>query len=68
MAPEALFGVSGGPVAPSGEGAQETARYTRNCWNPLEPAGIAEHHPLRTLWFDQCRLSQPRGHGNYSQE
>eukprot|EP00969_Alexandrium_andersonii_P261058 11541025-Alexandrium_andersonii.AAC.1 len=41
MAPEALFG-----------GSRKLLEAARKCWNPLEPAGTAEDHPMRTL---RCR-------------
>eukprot|EP00969_Alexandrium_andersonii_P119013 5262103-Alexandrium_andersonii.AAC.1 len=33
---------------------------TRNCWNPLEPAGSAVGPPLRTLWCRPKRGQSPR--------
>eukprot|EP00969_Alexandrium_andersonii_P064254 2830291-Alexandrium_andersonii.AAC.1 len=52
MAPEALFGESGGGGIAPGEGAQETARNGSKLLEPLEPAKTAEDPPLRT---PRCR-------------
>eukprot|EP00969_Alexandrium_andersonii_P054347 2391953-Alexandrium_andersonii.AAC.1 len=47
-------GGSGGAVAPLRGESRKLLEAARNCWNPVEPAGIVEDPPPRTL---RCRPS-----------